>query len=130
METEQRLINAICLGNTDQAREMVDLLFEGNGEAIHVSRRQLSYFVSAMTVVFLRVCSQLSDLTEECQQQVNLYLWQMRNVTDVESVRQYVYLLIDQVTSIAASRGEQRSKNQLEKIMVLLGSILPRIPCA
>lgn len=121
VETEQRLINAICLGNTDQAREMVDLLFEGNGEAIHVSRRQLSYFVSAMTVVFLRVCSQLSDLTEECQQQVNLYLWQMRNVTDVESVRQYVYLLIDQVTSIAASRGEQRSKNQLEKIMVYIG---------
>lgn len=119
VDTEQHLINAISIGNLEQAQEIVDLLFESNRASLYVSRRQLSYFVSAMTVVFLRV--QLPDVREDIAQRMNLYLWQMRNVTDVEGVHRYVYMLIDLLTGVAASRGEQRSKNQLEKIIAYIG---------
>ena len=120
VDTEQHLINAISIGNLEQAREIVDLLFESNRASLYVSRRQLSYFVSAMTVVFLRV--QLSDVREDIAQKMNLYLWQMRNTTDVEGVHRYVYMLIDLLSSVAASRGEQRSKSQLEKIIAYIGA--------
>lgn len=116
IEDEQRLLNAMSQGNAETAKKMILEIVERNRAELYSSKIQRSHFVSAFTETAYRLESQISDIGEEQEKELRLYLWQMKNVQEPDLIMSYLTMVVDLFCGIIAKRSENRYQKLMNRI--------------
>ncbi len=115
-EDEQRLINAMSQGDAETAKKIVSEIKERNSALLDSFEAQRSQFVAAFTETFYRMENLFADIEEECEKELRLYLWQMKNMRESHLIMNYLYMIIDFFCDVVSKRNANRNQKLMKGI--------------
>lgn len=120
IEDEQRLLHALSQGETETAGRLIRELFTRNEKALKKSKTRTKTFVSALSGTVIRALDHVTEVDEACKEEIDLYLWQMKNAEDTVVLERYMGVIAELFADILRSQSETRHQRLLERVKKLI----------
>ena len=116
VEDEQRILHALSQGETAAVRRLIRELFSRNEKALKKSKTCTETFVSALSGTVIRALDHMTEMEEKHKEEIDLYLWQMKNAEDVIVLERYMGVITGLFADILSSQSESRHRRLLERM--------------
>jgi AraC-like DNA-binding protein len=115
-EDELKLLSAMNLGDAELSKSIVYAIAQQNETVLGASEAHRRQFVSALSETFFRMENQLPDMDEANEKELRLYLWHMKNISDLDIIMPYCIMIINIFCDMVKSNNAGRCQKLLSGI--------------